>query len=98
MSRNPIAILLAVVSAILIVFGRINHDIWWGNWVFVAGIAVLVAATAFGVTCLIRDGGSNRPATGPGEARQQRRQRTGAGDGCHLSGEPLSARVPRDYP
>jgi hypothetical protein len=44
MSRSPIAILLAVVSAILIVFGRINHDLWWGNWVFVAGIALLVAA------------------------------------------------------
>ena len=43
---HPLATLLAVVSAILIVFGRINHDIWWGNWVFVAGIAVLVAAGA----------------------------------------------------
>jgi hypothetical protein len=38
--------LLAVVSAILIVVGRINKDMWWGAWVFVAGIAVLVVAGA----------------------------------------------------
>jgi hypothetical protein len=38
--------LLAVASAILIVVGRVNHDQWWGNWVFVAGIAVLVVAGA----------------------------------------------------
>ena len=41
---NPLATLLAVVSAILIVVGRVNHDIWWGNWVLVAGFAVLVVA------------------------------------------------------
>jgi hypothetical protein len=46
MSRNPIAILLAVVSAVLIVVGRINKDMWWGNWVFVGGIVVLVVAGA----------------------------------------------------
>jgi hypothetical protein len=38
--------LLAVVSAILIVVGRVNHAMSWGNWVFVAGIAVLVVAGA----------------------------------------------------
>ena len=38
--------LMAVVSAILILVGRVNHDQWWGNWVFVAGIAVLVVAGA----------------------------------------------------
>jgi hypothetical protein len=38
--------LLAVVSAILIVVGRVNRDLWWGDWVFVAGIAVLVVAGA----------------------------------------------------
>jgi hypothetical protein len=43
---HPFATLLAVVSAILILVGRINKDIWWGNWVFVAGIAVLVVAGA----------------------------------------------------
>ncbi len=43
---HPFATLLAVVSAILILVGRINKDIWWGDWVFVAGIAVLVVAGA----------------------------------------------------
>jgi hypothetical protein len=38
--------LLAVVSAILIAVGRVNHDQSWGTWVFVAGIAVLVVAGA----------------------------------------------------
>ena len=44
---HPFLTLMAVVSAILIVVGRINKDIWWGDWVFVAGIAVLVVAGAF---------------------------------------------------
>ena len=43
---HPLATLLAVVSAILIVVGRVNRDLWWGDWVFVAGIAVLVVAGA----------------------------------------------------
>lgn len=43
---HPFLTLMAVVSAILIVVGRINKDIWWGGWVFVAGIAVLVVAGA----------------------------------------------------
>jgi hypothetical protein len=37
---------MAVVSALLILVGRVNHDQWWGNWAFVAGIAVLVVAGA----------------------------------------------------
>jgi O-antigen ligase len=41
---HPLATLLAVVSAILIVVGRVNRDIWWGDWVLVAGFAVLVVA------------------------------------------------------
>jgi len=41
---HPFLTLMAVVSAILIVVGRINRDLWWGGWVFVAGIAVLVVA------------------------------------------------------
>lgn len=45
MSR-PLATLLAVVSAILIVVGRVNHDMWWGSLVLVAGFAVLVVAGA----------------------------------------------------
>ena len=41
---HPILTLLAVISAILIVLGRVNRDVWWGNWVFIGGIAVLVLA------------------------------------------------------
>ena len=41
---HPFLTLAAVVSAILIVLGRINKDIWWGNWVFGAGIALVVVA------------------------------------------------------
>jgi hypothetical protein len=43
---HPLSTLLAIVSAILILVGRLNHDLWWGNWVAIAGIAVLVAAGA----------------------------------------------------
>jgi hypothetical protein len=46
MTRNPMAVLLAVVSAILIVFGRINADTSWGTWLSIAGVAVLVVAGA----------------------------------------------------
>jgi len=35
-----------VLSAILILVGRVNRDLWWGEWVFVGGIAVLVIAGA----------------------------------------------------
>lgn len=44
MRAHPFLTLLAMVSAILIVVGRVNRAIWWGNWVFVAGIAVIVLA------------------------------------------------------
>ena len=43
---HPFLTLLAVVSAILIVVGRVNRDLWWGDWIFAAGIAVLVVAGA----------------------------------------------------
>lgn len=43
---HPFLTLMAVVSAILILVGRINRDMWWGTWAFVAGIAVLVVAGA----------------------------------------------------
>jgi hypothetical protein len=43
---HPFLTLMAVISAILIVVGRVNRELWWGDWVFVAGIAVLVAAGA----------------------------------------------------
>lgn len=41
---HPFLTLLAVVSAILIVIGRVNRHLWWGDWVFIAGIGVLVLA------------------------------------------------------
>ena len=43
---HPFLTLLAVVSAILIVVGRVNRDLSWGDGVFVAGIVVLVVAGA----------------------------------------------------
>ncbi len=43
---HPFLTLLAVVSAILILGGRINRDLWCGTGVFVAGIVVLVVAGA----------------------------------------------------
>lgn len=44
--EHPFLTLLAVVSAILILAGRVNKDLWWGDPVFFAGIAVLVIAGA----------------------------------------------------
>ena len=41
---HPYLTLMAVASAILILVGRINHDLWWGDWVFGVGIVVLAAA------------------------------------------------------
>jgi len=49
--ENPIATLLAVLSAVLILVGRVNHQLWWGDWVFVAGIAALIAG---GLLYLVR--------------------------------------------
>jgi hypothetical protein len=43
---HPFLTLMAVVSAILILVDRVNRNEWWGTWVFVAGIAVLVIAGA----------------------------------------------------
>ncbi len=43
---HPFLTLLAVVSAILILVGRINKDLWWGGPAFIAGIVVLVVAGA----------------------------------------------------
>ena len=43
---HPFLTLMAVVSAILILVGRVNHDQSWGTWVFVAGIALIVVAGA----------------------------------------------------
>ncbi len=43
---HPFPTLLAVVSAVLILVGRINRDASWGDWVFFAGIALIVVAGA----------------------------------------------------
>jgi hypothetical protein len=43
---HPFLTLMAVASAVLILVGRINRGLWWGDWVFIAGIAVLVVAGA----------------------------------------------------
>jgi hypothetical protein len=43
---HPFLTLMAVISAILIVVGRVNRELWWGDWAFFAGIAVLVVAGA----------------------------------------------------
>ena len=48
---HPYLTLMAVLSAVLILVGRINKDMWWGTWVFVAGIVLLVLA---GVLFLVR--------------------------------------------
>ncbi len=44
--EHPYLTLMAVVSAILILVGRINREMWWGDWAFFGGIAVLVVAGA----------------------------------------------------
>jgi hypothetical protein len=43
---HPFLTLMAVASAVLILAGRVNKDMWWGTWVFVAGIAILVVSGA----------------------------------------------------
>jgi hypothetical protein len=43
---HPFLTLMAVVSAVLILVGRINRDASWGDWVFFAGIALIVIAGA----------------------------------------------------
>ena len=43
-SEHPFLTLMAAVSAIMIVIGRINRHLWWGVPLFAAGIAVLVIA------------------------------------------------------
>jgi hypothetical protein len=45
-TAHPYLTLMAVVSAILILVGRINRDAAWGDWVFFGGIALIVLAGA----------------------------------------------------
>ncbi len=44
--NHPFLTLMAGVSAVMILLGRVNKDLWWGTWVFVAGIVVLLVAGA----------------------------------------------------
>jgi hypothetical protein len=44
--EHPFLTLMAVASAILILVGRINRHLWWGDPAFVAGIVVIVVAGA----------------------------------------------------
>jgi hypothetical protein len=47
---HPFETLLAVISAVLILVGRVNHAESWGTPVFIVGIAVLlIAAGLFSV-------------------------------------------------
>lgn len=43
---NPLATLLAVVSAVLILVSRLNRHQSWGDPLFAAGVVVLVVAGA----------------------------------------------------
>jgi hypothetical protein len=43
---HPFLTLLAIASAVLILIGRLNRTQPWGDWVFIAGIVVLVLAGA----------------------------------------------------
>jgi drug/metabolite transporter (DMT)-like permease len=45
-SAHPFLTLLAAVSAVLILVGRLNRGLWWGDWIFVGGVVVLVVAGA----------------------------------------------------
>jgi hypothetical protein len=44
MYRSPIAIALAIVSAIFLLIGAVNKGVWWSPWAIAAGIALLVVA------------------------------------------------------
>ncbi len=44
--ENPLATLLAIVSAVLILVSRLNRTESWGTPLFIAGIVVLVVAGA----------------------------------------------------
>ncbi len=46
---SPVLILPVMVAAILIVVGRVNHHRRWGNWIAVAGYAVLAVTFAVGL-------------------------------------------------
>jgi uncharacterized membrane protein YozB (DUF420 family) len=41
LSRSPLLFLPVIVAAVLIVYGRANRHRRWGNWLAVAGYALL---------------------------------------------------------
>ncbi len=41
---HPFLTLMAVISAVMILAGRVNRTASWGEWLFFGGIAVLVLA------------------------------------------------------
>lgn len=44
---SPVLILPVVVAAALIVYGRVNRRRRWGNWIAVAGYALLALTAVF---------------------------------------------------
>jgi hypothetical protein len=50
---DPILIVPVAVAAILIVYGRVNRRRRWGNWIAIAGYAVLAIT---GIAVLITRG------------------------------------------
>jgi hypothetical protein len=46
---DPILFAPLLVAVILIVVGRVKHRTGWGNWVAVAGYAVLAVTIVIGV-------------------------------------------------
>jgi hypothetical protein len=48
--RSPLLFLPLLVAVVLIVVGRVNHRKSWGNWVAVAGYAVLAVTIVVGLT------------------------------------------------
>ena len=47
---DPILFAPLAVAVILIVVGRVKHRTGWGNWVAIAGYAVLAVAIVIGIT------------------------------------------------
>ncbi len=48
MKTSPLLLVPLVVAVILIVYGRVNRRSHWGNWIAVAGYAVLAVTIAVG--------------------------------------------------
>jgi len=55
-SRSPLAIALAILSAALIIAGRINSAQWWGLWLAIGGFAVLIVAAIVALSATWKSG------------------------------------------